>query len=536
MLDRNNVSPLGQVQASLDLVVESHLVYATTGTSSATATLDEDVSKLKDIPFISFLYLTLQHELPTFPSAVVQFHGHQERIVFDTITHQQQEHGGGVVAHTGRFADGTWPTTLLLEESSAAASSKTAAVLLSVAVDGHHVATADIPTHPISRPRVLSPVGNQTHVAVLWNAQGVAVGEVGYECPTEPSRTDATKLARGGYSLQLDVVSIKATAAAAWPSESDETVVNGCNCAQTLQRERVQFTAEKKAWEIWKRKQQTALDQAEAKRMEALEAEWALREKERLQTVRDAQQEYVGLEKKLRQTLHDLDVRERSLTKAEEALQHKLTVQKHEMEIVSRKSKSETQHAMSLVEQQKQSSDLIRQQMEDRAIRAELQLKQLQGDLVALRVEQRKSPENVLRQDIIQYQATIATLEKQMRLLQLEKDKEVQVQKELGVQVDRLTQLLHQEKRHQDELKVQEVEALRLKYIAREERFVLDGDRQELKAIKKQLDVLRQVQFSQNKELARLQKEKAELLATGQYTEDSFVIQELSRLIAAKQP
>ncbi|RHY50595.1 hypothetical protein DYB30_010405, partial [Aphanomyces astaci] len=227
--------------------------------------------------------------------------------------------------------------------------------------------------------------------------------------------------------------------------------------------------------------------------------------------VRDAQQEYMGLEKKLRQTLHDLDVRERSLTKAEEALQHKLTVQKHEMDIVSRKSKSETQHAMSLVEQQKQSSDLIRQQMEDRA-------------------------------------------EKQMRVLQLEKDKEVQVQKELGVQVDRLTQLLHQEKRHQDELKVQEVEALRLKYIAREERyskkyiypvnisnkltgrFVLDGDRQELKAIKKQLDVLRQVQFSQNKELARLQKEKAELLATGQYTEDSFVIQELSRLIAAKQP
>ncbi|RHY80955.1 hypothetical protein DYB31_005030 [Aphanomyces astaci] len=285
-----------------------------------------------------------------------------------------------------------------------------------------------------------------------------------------------------------------------------------------------------------------------------LSAKLQLRQGHQGEPVRDAQQEYMGLEKKLRQTLHDLDVRERSLTKAEEALQHKLTVQKQEMDIVSRKSKSETQHAMSLVEQQKQSSDLIRQQMEDRAVRAELQLKQLQGDLAALRVEQRKSPESVLRQDIIQYQATIATLEKQMRVLQLEKDKEVQVQKELGVQVDRLTQLLHQEKRHQDELKVQEVEALRLKYIAREERyskkyiypvnisnkltgrFVLDGDRQELKAIKKQLDVLRQVQFSQNKELARLQKEKAELLATGQYTEDSFVIQELSRLIAAKQP
>ena len=48
----------------------------------------------------------------------------------------------------------------------------------------------------------------------------------------------------------------------------------------------------------------------------------------------------------------------------------------------------------------------------------------------------------------------------------------MQVQKELSVQVDRLTQLLHQEKRKQEEQKVQDLEALRLKYIAREERWI----------------------------------------------------------------
>ncbi|ETV95134.1 hypothetical protein H310_11402 [Aphanomyces invadans] len=59
-------------------------------------------------------------------------------------------------------------------------------------------------------------------------------------------------------------------------------------------------------------------------------------------------------------------------------------------------------------------SELQRRQMEERAIRAESQLNQLEADLVALRVEQRKSPENVLSQDIIQHQATIATLETQL--------------------------------------------------------------------------------------------------------------------------
>ncbi|ETV95135.1 hypothetical protein H310_11403 [Aphanomyces invadans] len=359
--------------------------------------------------------------------------------------------------------------------------------------------------------------------------EGVSVAPMILPRPTTKNQVDDGNGTSATSTLQQQTCLAPGSAVSNQPQQNQ-----GCSCGIALQRDAL--AAEKKAWEFAKRKQQAALEQAEAKRMEALEAEWALREKERIQMVREAQQEYVALEKKLRQTLHDLDLRERSLAKAEEAFQHKLALHKQEVDSLQRKSKSETQHALSLAEQQKQSSELQCRQMEERAIRAESQLKQLEADIVALRVEQRKSPENVLRQDIIQHQATIAALEKQLRLLQVEKDQEIQVQKELAVQVDRLTQLLHQEKRKQDEQKAQDLEALRLKYIAREERFVLDGDREELRAIKKQLDMLRLVQFSQDKELARLQQEKVDLLATGQYTEDSFVIQELNRLIAAKKP
>ncbi|CAK4417528.1 unnamed protein product, partial [Aphanomyces euteiches] len=392
----------------------------------------------------------------------------------------------------------------------------------------------------LQTPLTLSVTSRGNVVAqAVWSFQYLAYATVQFECKTyEGIRPAPAEIPAELTSAEPEQIVEKPQPLEKPPQVSHQELpkYSKCSCASTLDKERASFLAEKRAWEASKKKQQLAMEQNEAKRMETLEAEWALREKERMQTVRDAQQEYLALEKKLRQTLHDLDERERALQKAEEALQHKLTIQKQEMDIVQRRTKSETQHALSLAEQQKQTSDFLCNQMEQRAIRAETQLKQLEQDLAALRLEQRKSPENVLRQEIIQHQATIATLEKQLRLLQVEKDKEVQVQKELSVQVDRLTQLLHQEKRKQEEQKVQDLEALRLKYIAREERYVLDGDREELKAIKKQLDVLRELQFSQGKELLRLQQEKQELLETGQYTEESFVIQELNRLIAAKKP
>ncbi len=65
--------------------------------------------------------------------------------------------------------------------------------------------------------------------------------------------------------------------------------------------------------------------------------------------------------------------------------------------------------------------------------------------------------------------------------------------------------------------------------------MVLDGDREELKSIKKQLDLLREMrgpnQMVLTPELRRLQQERQELLDSGIYRDDSFVIKELDRRI-----
>ena len=128
----------------------------------------------------------------------------------------------------------------------------------------------------------------------------------------------------------------------------------------------------------------------------------------------------------------------------------------------------------------------------------------------------------------------------------------------------------------------EELEQLRLQYVAREERYVLDGEREQLASIKRELDVLRSgavygaaaadasaavaksditfparavapgpptPQHSQpegadgsadthtaastpeHNELQRLQRERAELLGAGQYTVDHPIIRELDRMI-----
>lgn len=61
----------------------------------------------------------------------------------------------------------------------------------------------------------------------------------------------------------------------------------------------------------------------------------------------------------------------------------------------------------------------------------------------------------------------------------------------MKAQLEHVSSLLAQEKKKHEARVVDELEKLRVKYIAREEKYVLDGDRDELRAIKQQLDELK---------------------------------------------
>ncbi|OQR98529.1 hypothetical protein ACHHYP_08436 [Achlya hypogyna] len=301
--------------------------------------------------------------------------------------------------------------------------------------------------------------------------------------------------------------------------------VAACSCAAEVAAER-RLLQEKSR----------ELTATHTRRMEALEAEWARRDKDRVLSVRQAQQEYIALEEQLRKTLADLEARERRLAHAEETARHQAELQAAEWDATERRMKRETTVTLQSMEAQTQRLQDELSAMEARAKRAEALAASLEHDMMTVRAELRRSPEHALRQEIVRGEGVVATLEKRVRDMEAEKAKADAVQLELVQQVERLTLLLQREKRKQEEEKAGEIDKLRLKYRAREERFVLDGDREELRAIKKQLDMLREVHASArgaNPEALRLHAEKTDLLQRGGYSEESPVIQELNRRIAA---
>lgn len=91
-----------------------------------------------------------------------------------------------------------------------------------------------------------------------------------------------------------------------------------------------------------------------------------------------------------------------------------------------------------------------------------------------------------------------------------------------------------------------------MEYLAREEKFVLDGDRRELERIKQELDDLRSIPAAQveskwehptgsvqqnkvqNEQLVRLKRERDDLLAKG-YPDDDPIILQLGRIILSAE-
>ena len=134
---------------------------------------------------------------------------------------------------------------------------------------------------------------------------------------------------------------------------------------------------------------------------------------------------------------------------------------------------------------------------------------------------------------------------------------------ECQAQLGRLVRELQAVRREQRLVAERNMEQLRLQYIAREERYVLDGDRQELRSIKNELDDLKRLSQAQQQqppqqrqaqaptpsrggrvvgggsgeeERQRLVNEKADLLATGVYSANHPIIKQLDKRLQSLWP
>ncbi|KAF1487936.1 hypothetical protein FQV18_0002669, partial [Eudyptula minor novaehollandiae] len=320
--------------------------------------------------------------------------------------------------------------------------------------------------------------------------------------------------------------------------------------------------------EMWKEMQEdifeNELKKKEMAHMQALAEEWKKRDREREALVKKKVAEYTVLEEQLQKTLRDLDKRERQLFSAESELQRV-------------KKELQAEHERNLQELQ----DSVRRAREECAHQVELErskIKQLEEDKLRLQQQlyEAENKHRILEKEFQQYKEQQSSkpeiqLQSEINLLNLEK---VELERKLESATKSklhykqqwtraLKELARLKQREQENAMAhlkkqqQELEHMRLRYLAAEEKELGKTDRQELEDIRNELNRLKQ-QEEERKQLqdvgdnsagrvgslhsrklneniddylSRLIEERDTLLRTGVYNHEDHIVSELDRQI-----
>ncbi|XP_057211725.1 centrosomal protein of 120 kDa [Triplophysa rosa] len=325
--------------------------------------------------------------------------------------------------------------------------------------------------------------------------------------------------------------------------------------AVTRPRETLEYKAALEL-EMWKEMQEDLFDnqlkQKELSHMQALAEEWRRRDQQREALIKKKEMEYDVLEQQLQKTLSDLDKREKALAHAEMETQrlqrelraeHELSVR--ELQDSGRRLREDCAHQVELERSKvKQLEDqLSRQQQQIQE--AEKKYKQLEKEFHQYREQQNVRPEVRLQSEI-----NLLTLEK----VELERKLESAMKAKLHYKQQwgrALKELARFKQREQENAMTrlrkqqQELEHMRLRFLAAEEKEAVKHEKQELQDIHNQLNRLKQAEESSGRteaspvrlndladeHLTRLLEERDALLRTGVYTHDDRIISELNRQI-----
>ncbi|XP_032434909.1 centrosomal protein of 120 kDa [Xiphophorus hellerii] len=314
--------------------------------------------------------------------------------------------------------------------------------------------------------------------------------------------------------------------------------------------------------EMWKEEQEDLFDdqlkQKELRHMQALADEWRKRDGEREALVKKKELEFNLLEEKLQKTLCDLEKREKQLAEAElqtQRLQRELRADhdltQKELQEASRRLQRESDHLVALEKEKVRLMEEERGRLLQQMADAEARYQQLQKEFQLFREQQNLRPEFRLQAEV-----NLLALEK----VELERKLESTTKSKLHYKQQwgrALKELARFKQREQENamarLKKQqaELEAMRLRYLATEEKEVVRQDRQELDDIRNELNRLKKqeeeklgpapaepdsapslnLNESAEEHLSRLLEERDTLLRTGVYTHDDRIIAELSRQI-----
>uniref|UniRef100_G3PJS6 C2 domain-containing protein n=1 Tax=Gasterosteus aculeatus aculeatus TaxID=481459 RepID=G3PJS6_GASAC len=308
--------------------------------------------------------------------------------------------------------------------------------------------------------------------------------------------------------------------------------------------------------ELWKEEQEDLFDdqlrRKELSHMQALALEWRRRDGEREALVQKKEAEFSALEETLQRTLSDLQTREKQLAEAEletrrlqKELQAEHDLAHRELQEAGRRLQQDCDHRVAL------ERDKVRQVEEERVrLLQQARYKQLEKEFQLFREQQNVRPEFRLQSEV-----NLLTLEK----VELERKLESTTKSKLHYKQQwgrALKELARFKQREQENamtrLKKQqaELEAMRLRYLATEQKEAVQLERRELDDIKNQLNRLKQQEDKlgpapssagpaptrspnegAEEHLSRLLEERDTLLRTGVYTHEDRIISELNRQI-----
>ena len=265
------------------------------------------------------------------------------------------------------------------------------------------------------------------------------------------------------------------------------------------EQQRAHLEALRIDWEGWRRAAENqwkeVLREREVELRRRLEAESSASLAQRADDLRRAHEEAGRLEVRLRAAIDSVERQKSQWSLKEEQSQMKLAQKAAELQLLQRRVRdeakirieTETRRADSLETQLKTMTDAFHM-MEKRA-------KEAERDFENYRTQSRSSPENVLREEAARLRAQLAEvrteIERERRLRS-----ETELEKEhFRSQMHRLAVALKREREKNSAMARQELEQLRLEFLAREERYILDGDREELRNIRNELATMKSVAY-----------------------------------------
>ncbi|KAG8456252.1 hypothetical protein GDO86_002153 [Hymenochirus boettgeri] len=316
--------------------------------------------------------------------------------------------------------------------------------------------------------------------------------------------------------------------------------------------------------EMWKEMQEdlfvNQLKQKELVHLQALAEEWKRRDKEREALVKKKVAECSVLEEQLKQALVDSEKREKQLANDETELK-KLKVQLQldcersiqERQDSIRRVKEDCMHQIELERSKAKQLQEEKLRLQQQILEAENKFKLLEKEFQQYKEQQSSKPEIRLQSEI-----NLLTLEK----VELERRLESATKSKLHYKQQwgrALKELARVKQREQENAMArlrkqqQELEHMRLRYLAAEEKEVVNAERHELEEIRNELNRLRLQEGTKQPSdgisqangnsgiklqdegldefLSRLIEERDTLLRTGVYTHEDRIISELDRQI-----